>query len=172
VSAHAAVMQIGECFVGDGAEAAHVNTVLGTRCGPVGAAWAAALASPRPGHVPFMAVLRPGLAVQPPTLFVNKATTTAPGHEELTWGAAQAGVACGVADALAEGIIDRSHVAELVLIVAVWVSPVAVEAGLVLTNNRAATRGALSAGRSDGPPVDDVLAAAGDPANPFLRPDS
>lgn len=168
MSPHGPMMQIGECFAGKGGEAAHVNTVLGTRCGPVGSAWAASLASPRPGHVPFMAVLRPGLPVQPPTLFVNKATLSTPGHEKLTWGPAQAGVACGVADALAEEIIDRGQVAELVLIVAVWVSPEAADAGLVLANNRAATRGALSSGRADGPMVEDVLAAAGDPANPFL----
>jgi 5,6,7,8-tetrahydromethanopterin hydro-lyase len=162
------VMQIGECFVGEGPEAAHINTVLGVRSGPVGAAWAAALAVPRMGHIPFVAVLRPGLAVQPPTLFVNKAPTSGAAHEELTWGAAQAGVACGVADALAEGIVERDLVAELVLIVAVWVSPLATDAGLVLTNNRAATRGALQAGRSNGPDVDDVLAARDEPANPYL----
>ena len=64
---------IGESFVGDGADAAHVNVVLGPRDGPAGAAWATALATPRAGHVPFVAIVRPGLAVQPPTLFVNKA---------------------------------------------------------------------------------------------------
>jgi len=37
-------MPIGESFVGEGAEAAHVNTVLGRRDGPVGAAWATAAA--------------------------------------------------------------------------------------------------------------------------------
>jgi 5,6,7,8-tetrahydromethanopterin hydro-lyase len=43
-------MLIGESFVGDGAEAAHVNTVLGRRDGPVGVARATALATPRPGN--------------------------------------------------------------------------------------------------------------------------
>ena len=38
---------IGESFVGEGAEAAHVNTVLGGRDGPVGTAWATALATPK-----------------------------------------------------------------------------------------------------------------------------
>ena len=37
---------IGESFVGEGAEAAHINTVLGARRGPVGTAWATALANP------------------------------------------------------------------------------------------------------------------------------
>mgnify|MGYP001421897508 CR=1 FL=1 len=72
--AFAAVTQVGEAFAGSGAEAAHVNTVLGRRGGPVETAWATALATPRAGHVPFVVVLRPNLPVQPPTLFVNKAT--------------------------------------------------------------------------------------------------
>ena len=36
-------MLIGESFVGDGVNAAHINVVLGRRDGPVGTAWATAL---------------------------------------------------------------------------------------------------------------------------------
>ena len=39
-------MQIGEGFAGDGVNAAHINTVLGPKDGPVGTAWATALATP------------------------------------------------------------------------------------------------------------------------------
>ena len=76
---------IGESYVGEGAEAAHINTVLGDRDGPVGTAWATALATPRPGHAAFVVILRPNLPVKPLTLFVNKApwptnsTATSPG---------------------------------------------------------------------------------------------
>src|SRR5260221_7718549 len=86
----AATTQIGECFAGEGVDAAHVNTVLGRLGGPVETAWATALATPRPGHAAFVTVLRPNLPVRPPTLFVNKATITDDRHGELTWGAAQA----------------------------------------------------------------------------------
>ena len=100
-------MLIGESFIGDGVDAAHVNIVLGPRDGPAGTARAAALATPRAGHVPFVAVVQPGLAVQPPTLFVNKAAIEPGRHADLTWGAAQAGVAAGVADAVADGVHQR-----------------------------------------------------------------
>ena len=69
----AAGTQVGEGFAGTGADVAHVNTVLGRKGGPVETAWAVALATPRPGHLPFVAVLQPGLPVKPMTLFVNKA---------------------------------------------------------------------------------------------------
>jgi len=112
-------VQIGEAFVGDGADAAHVNTILGERSGPVGTAWATALATPTAGHAPFVAVLQPGLPVQPFTLFVNKAAIAGDAHGTLTWGAAQAGVAAGVADAVAAGVIPAARLGELVVIAAV-----------------------------------------------------
>jgi len=163
-------IEIGESFVGEGAEAAHLSTVLGPREGPVGAAWATALATPSAGHAPFLVVLRPGLPVQPPTLFVNKAAIASDEHARLTWGAAQAGVAGGVADAVADGIVRRGARGELVLIAAVWVDPAARDADAVYRNNRAATRAALEAGRDHGPSVDDVLAARAAPWNPFFDP--
>ena len=162
-------MQIGEGFVGEGAEAAHVNTVLGSREGPVATAWATALATPRAGHVPFVAVVRPGLAVKPFTLFVNKAAIGSERHGDLTWGAAQAGVAGGVADAVAEGVIGRAAVGDLVLIAAVWVNPAATDEEAVYANNRAATLTALRNGAAGRPDLDEVLAARDEPRNPFFR---
>ena len=93
-------MQIGEGFAGDGANAAHINTVLGSKDGPVGVAWTTALATPRAGHTPFVVVVRPNVPVKPLTLFVNKATVDAANdrHGTLTWGAAQAGVGGGLPD--------------------------------------------------------------------------
>jgi len=160
-------MLIGESFIGEGAEAAHVNTVLGDRDGPVGTAWATALATPGSGHTPFVAVLRPGLPVKPLTLFVNKATVTDAGHSELTWGAAQAGVAAGVADAVSEGIVSTADADRLLLIAAVWVNPAAKDADKVYANNRAATKQALRSGAEGLPQIADVLSAADRPTNPF-----
>jgi 5,6,7,8-tetrahydromethanopterin hydro-lyase len=157
--------------VGEGDEAAHVNTILGDRAGPVGAAWATALATPSMGHTPFVAVLRPGTPVKPLTLFVNKAPIADEQHGTLTWGAAQAGVAGGVADAVAEAVLSEQEADTLLLIAAVWVSPAARDESLVYANNRAAIAAALRAGTAGGPPLSDVLAARGQPANPFFRPE-
>jgi 5,6,7,8-tetrahydromethanopterin hydro-lyase len=165
-----ASLEIGEGFAGEGAEAAHVNTVLGPREGPAGAAFATALATPSAGHVPFIVVLRPGLPVKPCTLFVSKATLASDAHAALTWGAAQAGVAGGVADAVADGSLPRRRLDELALIAAVWVAPAARDPEAVYRNNRAATRAALAAGHAREPRTEAVLAARGSPWNPFFRP--
>jgi 5,6,7,8-tetrahydromethanopterin hydro-lyase len=161
---------IGESFVGASAEAAHINTVLGHRTGPVGTAWATALATPSAGHAPFVAVLQPGVPVKPLTLFVNKAAIVSDEHGTLTWGAAQAGVAGGVADAVAEGLITAPDAEDFVLIAAVWVNPAARDAELVYANNRAATKAAVRAAVRSLPDPTEVLAARAEPSNPFYRP--
>lgn len=155
--------------MGSGPNAAHINTVLGSSDGPAGVAWATALATPRQGHVPFVAVLQPGLAVKPLTLFVNKAPIEGGEHGLLTWGAAQAGVASGVAESVANGVIAKDDVDELVLIAAVWVDPAANDEEEVFRNNREATITALRNGRDRAPALDDVLTARDDPTNPFFR---
>lgn len=161
---------VGEGFTGNGGEAAHVNTVLGDRDGPVGAAFATALATPSAGHAPFLVVAQPGLAVQPPTLFVNKARIEGDAHARMTWGPAQAGVAGGVIDALTEGILAEPDIIGVVLVCAVWVDPAARDAVLVCANNRHATLDALRAGAVGYPPAVDVLAARDRVWNPFFRP--
>ena len=163
------VMIIGESFVGTGVNAAHVNTVLGPREGPVGSAWVTALATPRPGFAAFVAIAQPGVAVVPPTLFVNKAAIDGETHGKLTWGAAQAGVARGVGLALEEGVIDRSKAADLVLIAAVWVNPSADATQAVYENNASATLRALRNGMSGGPGIEEFLAAARAPFNPYFE---
>src|SRR5215475_1348635 len=162
-----AQMLIGESYIGAGAEAAHVNTVLGDRSGPVGVAWATALASPSAGHAPFVAVVVPGLPVKPLTLFVNKAPVAGDEHGTLTWGAAQAGVAGGVADAVSDGIISEDDADQNLIIAAVWVNPAARDAEKVYANNRTATREALRAGVAGMPQMAEVLAARHRPSNPF-----
>jgi len=161
---------IGEGFAGDGANAAHVNTMLGAKGGPVGAAWATALATPRAGHAAFVVVAAPNVPVKPMTLFVNKATVE-PGNERhgrFTWGAAQAGVAAGVINAHRKGVLRADDADDLVLIAAVWVNPAADDEEAVYTNNAEATLAALTAGRDNLPSIRTVL-DAGEPQNPYFR---
>ncbi len=161
------IPQYGEGFAGVGGNAAHVNTVLGRRDGPVGTAWATALASPSAGHVPFVVVARPNLPVMPFTLFVNKASIAGDRHGTLTWGAAQAGIAAGV---IAAGIAERpgDDLSALCLITAVWVDPAADDEEAVYDNNRLATVSAIAMGAAGGPDLAE-LATLSEPTNPFFR---
>jgi 5,6,7,8-tetrahydromethanopterin hydro-lyase len=165
-------MQVGEGFAGDGPNAAHVHTVLGSKDGPVGTAWTTALATPRLGHAPFVVVVRPNVPVKPFTLFVNKSAVDGEKnerHARFTWGAAQAGVAAGILAAVHEGVVSVADADELLLIAAVWVNPAADDESIVYENNEFATLAALTAGR-DGAPTLTAVFDAGPPQNPFFTP--
>ena len=168
----ASTVQIGESFIGAGVNAAHINTVLGERTGPVGTAWTTALATPSAGHVPFMAVLSPGVPVKPATLFVTKAAPAGDDHGVMIWGPAQAGVAGGVADAVAAGVVAPDLMDGGALVVAVWVNPGADDADEVYRNNREATLTALTNGAGGLPTTEQVLAARDHLRNPFYTPPS
>jgi 5,6,7,8-tetrahydromethanopterin hydro-lyase len=129
-----------------------------------------ALATPRPGHIPFVVLVRPNLAVKPTTLFVNKAELRGERHAALTWGAAQAGVARGVLAAVTDGAIPRADVDELLLIAAVWIGWDATDEEAVYENSFEATRASLAAGAEHRPDLEELLAVRDEhPANPFFR---
>jgi 5,6,7,8-tetrahydromethanopterin hydro-lyase len=165
----AAITLIGEAFAGDGPNAAHLNVVIGRKGGPVETAWVTALATPRQGHVPFLVTLRPGLPVQPMTLFVNKAEVRGERHESLTWGAAQAGVAGGLARAVREGLIPADETGGLLVIAAVWVNWTADDEDAVFANNLAATYEAVQAAVARRPSADEVNAEAAHPWNAYYH---
>ncbi|MEV6112847.1 formaldehyde-activating enzyme [Streptomyces sp. NPDC052109] len=167
----AATALIGESFVGDGVNAAHTNVVIGRKGGPVETAWATALATPSAGHVPFLTVVRPSVPVKPATLFVTKAAAAGEVHERATWGSAQAGLAQGVLDAVAEDLIPAAEAEDLLIIAAVWVNPGVDDLDSSFRNQRAAAYGAVRAAVTGSPSVADVLDAAKEgPANPFYTP--
>jgi 5,6,7,8-tetrahydromethanopterin hydro-lyase len=162
-----ALMMIGEGFAGAGVNAAHINIIMGSRNGPVGTAWATSLASPSAGHVPFMAVAAPGVPIRPFTLFVNKAAIENDRHGQLTWGAAQAGVAAGMGAAHQQSLLVGTE--EFVVIAAVWVNPAADSEEAVFENNRDATVAAIAMSRQpNGASASDVEAMLA-PTNPYFR---
>ena len=142
---------------------------MGRKGGPVETAWATALATPRSGHVPFVVVLRPNLPVKPLTLFVNKADVRGDRHAALTWGAAQAGVARGVLEAVADDVVPAGEVDELLLVAAVWVDWAAEDEEEVYAGNVEATRAALAASAEGRPAIENLLELRAAPENPFFR---
>ncbi|GHJ37131.1 formaldehyde-activating enzyme [Streptomyces sp. TS71-3] len=164
---------VGEAFIGQGPNAAHTNIVIGRKGGPVETAWATALASPSAGYAPFVTVIRPNVPVKPLTLFVNKAEPAGETHQRATWGAAQAGLARGIADAVEHGLIPAQDVDDLLLIAAVWVNPEVDDLDESFRNQRVAAFRAVAAAVSSAPDVNEVLATAQEgPANPFYTPDA
>lgn len=137
--------RIGEGWSGVKPNGSHVNVVLARRGSPTAAAAIGMLAHPSPGHVPVLVCVGEEESkyepVWPPTLMMNKATALDERHETLTWGAAQVGIAQGVLDAVADGLIEGTQ--DLIVLVAVWVAPAASDETAVRLANRAAVRKAI-----------------------------
>src|SRR5213082_1736593 len=104
-------MYIGEALVGEGNEIAHIDLLIGSKDGPVGNAFANALARQGAGHSNLLAVLTPNLAVKPATVMITKVTIKGARQAVQMFGPAQAAVAKAVADSVASGVIPK-HLAE------------------------------------------------------------
>jgi 5,6,7,8-tetrahydromethanopterin hydro-lyase len=165
--------RIGEAWSGEVPNGSHVNLTLARRGSPTAAAAVAALASPRPGILPYLACLSPGTLVRPVTIVVNKVPLGEPRLDRITWGASQLGIAQGVLDAVADGVLDADDADDLVVLIAVWVDPAAHDETAVKRANREATRAALSDAVSahDAGAVRAMVARREDAANGYYGGD-
>src|SRR6478672_9775760 len=109
-------MYVGEALAGDGNEIAHIDLLIGDKDGPVGHAFANALARQSAGHSNLLAVLTPNLAVKPSTVMITKVTIKGGKQAVQMFGPAQAAVAKAVADSVAEGIIPKNQAEGLVIV--------------------------------------------------------
>src|SRR4029078_13236479 len=98
-------MFVGEALAGDGNEIAHIDLLIGSKDGPVGVAFANALARQSEGHSNLLAVLTPNVAVNPSTVMITKVTIKGPKQAVLMFGPTKAAVAKAVADSVANGTI-------------------------------------------------------------------
>lgn len=138
--------RIGEGWGGDpGPDGSHVNVVLARRGTPTAASLLGTFTTPAPGHTPILVVVgedQPSYEpVWPPTIMINKATAVEERHQSITWGAAQLGIAQGVLDAVADGLLEPSG--DVLVLVCVWVDPAASDETAVRKANRQAVRKAI-----------------------------
>jgi formaldehyde-activating enzyme len=132
---------IGEGWSGIDPDGAHVNVVLAERGTPTAAALLTTFTSPAPGHAPILVVVGEDKQhyepVWPPTIMINKATATEATHQTITWGAGQLGIAQGVLDAVAEGLVHATG--EVLVFVAIYIDPGAGDETAVRIASREAT---------------------------------
>ena len=117
------ILNIGEALVGEGNEIAHIDLMIGSKTGPVGAAFAHALSTQSEGHTNLLAVLTPNLAVKPATVLITKVTIKGMKQAVQMFGPAQYAVAKAVADCVADGTIPMADAEDLVIICGVFIHP-------------------------------------------------
>jgi 5,6,7,8-tetrahydromethanopterin hydro-lyase len=160
-------MFIGEALAGDGNEIAHIDLMIGSKNGPVGIAFAQALATQSDGHSNLLAVLTPNLAVKPATVMITKVTIKGMKQAVQMFGPAQAAVAKAVADSVAEGVIDKDKAEDLVCVCGVFIHPAAAEDKKIYDYNYTATKMAIKNAMAGSPTVDEMIAGKDEAAHPF-----
>jgi 5,6,7,8-tetrahydromethanopterin hydro-lyase len=159
-------MFIGEALAGDGNEIAHIDLLIGSKDGPVGTAFANALANQSEGHTNLLAVLTPNLAVKPATVMVTKVTIKGMKQAVQMFGPAQEAVAKAVADSVAMGVIPKNKADEMVIVCGVFIHPAAENNKKIYDYNYEATKQAIANAMGNKPSADDMIAGR-DSVHPF-----
>src|SRR5215212_11104928 len=105
----APTLLVGESLVGEGAEVAHVDVLVGSKSGPVGEAFAVSLVNQKEGHTNLLALVAPNLPAKPDTIIANKVTIKGEKQVGQMFGPAQAAVARGVVDSVRDGAISQDE---------------------------------------------------------------
>src|SRR5438309_10020182 len=150
-------MYIGEALAGEGNEIAHIDLLIGDKAGPVGVAFANALARQSQGHNNLLAVITPNLLCKPATVLITKVTIKGADQAVQMFGPAQKAVAKAVADSVAEGIIPKAEVENLVMIVGVFIHWDAKDNDKIYQYNYEATKTAIQRAMRGEPKIDEVL---------------
>ena len=163
----AASISVGESLVGEGNEVAHVDLLIGSTRGPVGQAFANALANQKEGHTNLLAVVAPNLPAKPDTIMNNKVTIKGATQAVQMFGPAQAAVARAVVDSVREGVIPEGDIDDLCLIIGVFIHWLAEDDKKIFDYNYQATKEAIARALANEPPVSEVLDSSEAARHPF-----
>jgi 5,6,7,8-tetrahydromethanopterin hydro-lyase len=160
-------MFIGEALVGEGNEIAHIDLLIGSKDGPVGTAFAGALANQSAGHTNLLAVLTPNLAVKPATVMITKVTIKGMKQAVQMFGPAQYAVAKAVADSVADGVIPKNACEDYVIVCGVFIHPAAADDKKIFQYNYEATKLAISNAMKGKPTADEMVKGKDSAKHPF-----
>jgi 5,6,7,8-tetrahydromethanopterin hydro-lyase len=161
-------MYIGEALSGDGNEIAHIDLMIGSKDGPVGIAFANALANQKQGFSNLLAGV-PNLICKPAAVMITKVTIKGADQAVLMFGPAQKAVGKAVMDSVAEGVIPKAEAENLVVVVGVFIHWDAKDKDKIYQYNYDATKIALRRAMRGEPKIDEVLSQKDTIKHPFYK---
>jgi len=160
-------MYVGESLKGEGAEVAHIDLLIGDKDGPVGVAFANALANQSSGHSNLLAVLEPNLAVKPATVMITKVTIKGAKQAVQMFGPAQFAVAKAVADSVQAGVIPADQCEKLVIVCGVFIHWEAADDKKIFQYNYEATKESIARAMRSEPSAAEMVAKKDSAKHPF-----
>jgi 5,6,7,8-tetrahydromethanopterin hydro-lyase len=161
-------MYIGEALAGEGNEVAHIDLLIGPKSGPVGTAFAAALANQKQGFSNLLAGV-PNTICKPAALMITKVTIKGAGQAVQMFGPAQKAVGMAVLDSVAEGVIPKSEAENLVIIAGVFIHWDAKDNDKIYKYNYEATKTAIQRAMRGEPKIEDVLSRKDKLTHPYYK---
>jgi 5,6,7,8-tetrahydromethanopterin hydro-lyase len=161
-------MFVGEALVGDGNEISHIDLLIGDKAGPVGTAFANALATQSAGHSSLLAVVSPNIVCKPATVMITKVTIKGAKQAVQMFGPAQAAVGRAVVDSVAEGVIPKDKAEDYVIVCGVFIHWDAADNAKIYKYNYDATKLAISRAMRGEPKMDEIIAKK-ETAHPFEK---
>src|SRR6266545_3829860 len=155
------VMYVGEGLVIEGSDldnVAHIDLLIGPKDGPVGVAFANALANQSSGHTNLLAVVSPNIQAKPATVMVTKVTLKGGKQVMQMFGPAQAAVARAVVDSVVEGILPKAQAENWVIVCGVFIAPTANDNKKIYKNNYEAVKLAIKNAMKATPTIDEIIA--------------
>ena len=134
---------VGEALIGDGAELAHIDLLMGIRKVPSDQRSQTRSRNFQQGHTPLLAVVRPNLLAKPVTIVIPKVTLKDMSQVNEMFGPVQAAVAKAVADCVEENVFSGIDIEDTVIMVSAFVHPEAKDYNKIYRFNYGATKLAL-----------------------------
>ena len=159
-------MYVGESLVGEGNEVAHIDLLIGSKDGPVGTAFANALANQSKGHTNLLAVVTPNVVCKPATVLITKFTMEHINQAVQMFGPAQSAVARAVVDCVEDGTIPKDQAENLVIVCGVFIHKAATDDTKIYDYNYEATKQAIKRALSGEPKIDEIISRKGE-KHPF-----
>jgi 5,6,7,8-tetrahydromethanopterin hydro-lyase len=160
---------VGEGLVIEGSDldnVAHIDLMIGPKDGPVGVAFANALANQSAGHTNLMAVVSPNIPAKPATVTITKVTMKKSSQVMQMFGPAQAAVARAVVDSVVDGTLPKDKAEDWVIVCGVFIAPSANDNKKIYKNNYEAVKLAIKNAMKKSPSIDEIIAKK-DTKHPF-----
>lgn len=162
-------MYVGEGLVIEGSDldnVAHIDLLIGPKNGPVGAAFANALANQSAGHTNLLAVVSPNIPCKPSTVMITKVTMKGSKQVMQMFGPAQAAVARAVVESVIEGVLPKDKAEDWCIVCGVFIAGSANDNKKIYKNNFEATKLAIKNAMKKSPSIDEIIKAK-DTKHPF-----
>jgi 5,6,7,8-tetrahydromethanopterin hydro-lyase len=153
-------MFVGEALVIEGSDldnVAHIDLLIGPKDGPVGTAFATALANQSAGHTNLLAVVSPNLPAKPATVMITKVTMKGSKQVMQMFGPAQAAVARAVVDSVVDGVLPKDKAEEYCIVCGVFIAGSANDNKKIYKNNYEATKQAIQNAMKASPGIDEII---------------